>query len=468
MKGKKKILAICGVVMLSAIMMQPFLMMVNADEGTISTLANIPKALHLARGAFNETGKVFYIISGYNDSYSLDDVYWVNISSNTTGVYSDVIPDSGRYQFAFAVDNTTHNVYLIGGYKNTGTATMTNTILAWNWDNKTGWNTGKTVAGVTGIRIAQACYVYSKNQVYIIGGKNSSGNYLNDIRIYAPSNNTCWDTGNNFLHAVAYGDAVYDSKRDLIWVIGGYDGSSLLNKISVLDPDTYSSKDITTLPYELSSFYDAVYDKYDDAILIAGGYTSSGWNSGTNDILKISLSGNSYSDVSASVSIINNLTGVTWMREGCGAYDYADNKYFVATGGDQDDTLLSKVWSLALPVSGNNLPSVSNPSPSDGATDIEVPPSLFSITVSDADGDTMNVTFQENSTTGTWRTFDTNNSVPNGTYRAYNTSWVTEYNTKHWWRVCVNDGTGWTNETYYFTTKNQTFQSFSCGYENVS
>ncbi|RLF35221.1 MAG: hypothetical protein DRN08_03415, partial [Thermoplasmata archaeon] len=104
------------------------------------------------------------------------------------------------------------------------------------------------------------------------------------------------------------------------------------------------------------------------------------------------------------------------------------------------------------PVSGGNTaPTASNPSPSDGATDVSIPPNYFAITVSDSEGDTMNITWMENSS-GTWKTFNTTTNVGNGTYYAYNTSWVTDFSTTYWWKVNISDGTNYNEYTYHFTT----------------
>ena len=71
----------------------------------------------------------------------------------------------------------------------------------------------------------------------------------------------------------------------------------------------------------------------------------------------------------------------------------------------------------------------------------------------------MNITWQTNAS-GNWETFNTTTNVNNGTYYAYNTSWVNQYNTKYYWRVLVDDGNGgWRNETYYFTTGSQTINA---------
>jgi len=102
----------------------------------------------------------------------------------------------------------------------------------------------------------------------------------------------------------------------------------------------------------------------------------------------------------------------------------------------------------------NNNPVNSNPFPINGTTGQVLIPQL-AITISDADGDSMNVTFRTNAT-GTWEIIGTNLSVENGTYRWTNAS-MDEYNTTYWWSVNTSDGMGgWDNDTYHFTTKEDT------------
>ena len=99
--------------------------------------------------------------------------------------------------------------------------------------------------------------------------------------------------------------------------------------------------------------------------------------------------------------------------------------------------------------------NVSNPFPNQSATDVPLMFSNFSITVHNEVNRKMNITWMTNAS-GSWLTFNTTNGggsgVGNGTYIATNTSWVNAYSKKYWWRICVNYGTGWTNETFYFAT----------------
>jgi len=121
---------------------------------------------------------------------------------------------------------------------------------------------------------------------------------------------------------------------------------------------------------------------------------------------------------------------------------------------DIDGDTRSGTWDIGADeyVSGapsNNAPSISNEYPSNSSTNVSIKP-LCHIDVSDDDGDTMNISWYEN-TTGSWVLQQTNNSINNGTYY-WNYSNASSYNTKYYWRVCVNDGTDWTNNTYSFTT----------------
>ncbi|EMR73653.1 protein of unknown function (DUF2341), partial [Thermoplasmatales archaeon SCGC AB-539-N05] len=99
----------------------------------------------------------------------------------------------------------------------------------------------------------------------------------------------------------------------------------------------------------------------------------------------------------------------------------------------------------------NNLPEISNPYPSNGSTNISVNPTL-NITVNDADGDSMNITWYSNSS-GSWQIFGTNTTCSNGTYYMPNNNF-SNYSITYYWNVSVNDGTTTNNSPiYYFTTE---------------
>ena len=97
----------------------------------------------------------------------------------------------------------------------------------------------------------------------------------------------------------------------------------------------------------------------------------------------------------------------------------------------------------------NYLPVLSNPWPLNGAADVTVGTIPLTITVSDQDGNLMNVTFRTNAS-GSWIVIGTNASQPNGTYQQQYT-FSAAFHT-YWWQVNVTDGTDWVNATYRFTT----------------
>jgi len=95
-------------------------------------------------------------------------------------------------------------------------------------------------------------------------------------------------------------------------------------------------------------------------------------------------------------------------------------------------------------------PVISNVYPSDGATGISLNPTLH-ITVSDGDGDSMNITWYTY-IGNHWSVIGTNNSVGNGTYYR-STNCFNNYGYTYYWRVTVDDGIFNVSETYHFTTR---------------
>jgi len=89
-------------------------------------------------------------------------------------------------------------------------------------------------------------------------------------------------------------------------------------------------------------------------------------------------------------------------------------------------------------VTYNANPVISNPVPSDGSNGALITP-VLNITVNDAEGDNMNITWLSNSS-GSWEIFGRNNSVGNGTY--HQTFSNATVNGQWWyWKVNVSDGT---------------------------
>jgi hypothetical protein len=97
----------------------------------------------------------------------------------------------------------------------------------------------------------------------------------------------------------------------------------------------------------------------------------------------------------------------------------------------------------------NYPPVISNPVPTNGATEILAGDIQLKISVSDRDNDLMNITFRTNAT-GSWADIDVNVSQPNGTYSQIYT--FNDYAYKYYWSVNCSDGKTWTNQTHWFIT----------------
>jgi hypothetical protein len=103
---------------------------------------------------------------------------------------------------------------------------------------------------------------------------------------------------------------------------------------------------------------------------------------------------------------------------------------------------------------GGSAPENQNPSPSDGAINVNLNPSV-SITLVTPKGYLMDFHIKTNAS-GTWQTIASNHNVGNGTY-TNSTTVFTKYNTKYWWNVSANNSLHeWSNNTYTFTTKSIT------------
>ena len=94
-------------------------------------------------------------------------------------------------------------------------------------------------------------------------------------------------------------------------------------------------------------------------------------------------------------------------------------------------------------------PKVSDPYPYDGETDVSISLNELDVTVSDSNGDLMNITGTTDPDIGSSEGFnlpDTPFTIPVSGLN---------YGTTYTWHVNVTDGTFWTNMTYYFTTESK-------------
>jgi len=106
----------------------------------------------------------------------------------------------------------------------------------------------------------------------------------------------------------------------------------------------------------------------------------------------------------------------------------------------------SKVEIRVSYVPYNNEPEIVDPVPANGASGVGIQP-VLNITVTDSDGDNMNITWLSNSS-GSWQTFGTNNSVSDGTY--HQTFSNATSNGQWWyWKVNVSDGEDYKESSVY-------------------
>lgn len=113
---------------------------------------------------------------------------------------------------------------------------------------------------------------------------------------------------------------------------------------------------------------------------------------------------------------------------------YSTKYWWKVTCNDTEGNTISAWYCFTTRAEHN--PLISNPSPVNGSTGISLTPNT-NITITDPDGDTMTLDWFTNAS-GSWVNYGDNTSVGNGTYRQ-TASWASDYETKYWWKVAVND-----------------------------
>ena len=103
----------------------------------------------------------------------------------------------------------------------------------------------------------------------------------------------------------------------------------------------------------------------------------------------------------------------------------------------------------------NSAPIQSNPSPNNESIDVGVSTGSVSVTVNDADGDSLDWTIETYPSIGS----DSGSGEGNGV-KSCSISGLT-YDVTYTWYVNVTDGTDWTNNSYWFTTESNTVPSIS-------
>ena len=96
----------------------------------------------------------------------------------------------------------------------------------------------------------------------------------------------------------------------------------------------------------------------------------------------------------------------------------------------------------------SNNPTITNPNPTNQATNIPITTNALTITIQDPNGDPLDYTITTTPNIGTKTEINTNNGTKTCT--------ITEltYSTTYTWNVKATDGKSWTEKTYTFTTQN--------------
>ncbi len=191
--------------------------------------APLPELLEGAAGAVVED--IIYVLKGHNES--IGDTGDVRIYDPATdswyyGTPSPIV-DAEFYQ-AGVVSN---KIYVIGG-RHTFTGNEEYDPLLDTWTSKASMPTGRAGHALGVVNFS----------IYVIGGRNGStpleGNVTNVVEAYHPSTDS-WTTGLAPM-PTARSDTTAAVVNGKIYVIGGWNGSSILSTVEVYDPftDTWS------------------------------------------------------------------------------------------------------------------------------------------------------------------------------------------------------------------------------------
>jgi len=170
------------------------------------------------------------------------------------------------------------------------------------------------------------------------------------------------------------------------------------------------------------------------------------------------LDGDDYTFVTTSEADWSDWLDITDDRNGPGEWTWDNIQKLgcdvVSESGFVEFILYCSKVEVRVTYTPNNKPSINDPYPSNGSSDVSIIPELR-VTVADEDGDTLNAYWYSNSS-GSWVLFATNTNIDTSNVsvliRQTNSNFTGFYAT-YYWSVRVYDGIDWTNKTYSFTTE---------------
>jgi len=383
---------------------------IDADDYDVTVLTeHLPSGIRSARAvAFSTKQKCAYLLMGTTTSGDYKGQIWRHNPNNHTFLYTGASIDYDYTESGLAIYVPEQDcIYFFGGRPN-------------YWENKFIWRFNCTTETVTNLS--------ATNNVYAPYGAEGWGGYYN--------------TDNQWIYIFA-GDRNETSPY-------------YTNQIWKFSPFNYSVTTLSiTMPKAQDDFF-AVYSPY-----YHKGYLISCIPAGAGDNA-ISQQKYLYSvNYSLSFTLQQINTSVT---NGTYYWHYTEanqsNKTYWWKVAVNDGTYnITSTYSFTT--SSNSPPTQSNPSPSDGATDVDVSLSQLSIDISDPEGDLMDWSIETSPNIGS----ASGNNVGNGTITCPVSG--LSYGTTYTWYVNVTDGNSWNNQSYTFTTETNPNLAITFGSEYV-
>jgi hypothetical protein len=196
------------------------------------------------------------------------------ISSTTRSPYPPGL-NIGRYNVA-CVSGTDGTIYAIGGVNSSA---VLSTIEVYSPSNPSaGWTV--LAHSLNTARFGLAAAVDTSGNIYAIGGQNASGAYLTSVEVYNPSNPSAgWTVLTHSLNTARYNVAATTGADGKIYVLAGLSSGNTLNTVEVYNPSnpstgwTYLASSLNTARRHLAATADLSGNLY----AIAGYNDSSGY-----------------------------------------------------------------------------------------------------------------------------------------------------------------------------------------------
>jgi hypothetical protein len=191
----------------------------------------------------------------------------LNYDPNSGGDYTaGPSMSSARYDFAYATDASTGDLYAIGGLG------PSNTVLSSveYYDPTT--DSWSSVASLPqGVYNASATSD-GEGHIFVFGGDNASGQPIDTVYRYTIATNS-WDTASP-MPVAASGTSAVDAAYGMIYVVGGLSSSGALSDVNWYNPVTDTWTPETSLPTAV--YGAATVIDYNGNVDVVGGFDSTG------------------------------------------------------------------------------------------------------------------------------------------------------------------------------------------------